>query len=74
MLNDFTRARLIQVWLALVGLVVTAGYAVGATVTVGTAALLFVLCLVPPAMTMILWPDEQPQTADETFRGNDRRA
>jgi len=74
MLNDFTRARLIQVWLALVGLVVTAGYAVGASVTVGTAAVLFALCLVPPAITMILWPDEQLQTADEMLRGDDRPA
>ena len=72
MLKDMTRSRVIQVWFAAVALVVVAGVALGATVTVGTGVLLLALCLVPPVIVLVLWPGVQPQTASEVLH-DDRR-
>jgi hypothetical protein len=73
MLNDMSRSRVIQVWFAAVALVVVAGVAFGASVTVGTGALLLALCLVPPAIILMLWPGVQPPTAAEVLHGTNRR-
>jgi hypothetical protein len=74
MLKDITRSRLIQVWFAAVALVVVAGVAFGATVTVSTGAMLLALSLVPPAIVFLLWPGVQPLTAADVVHGRDRRA
>jgi hypothetical protein len=74
MLKDMTRSRLIQVWFAGVALVVVAGVAFGAAVTVGTGAMLLALSLVPPAIVLLLWPGVQPLTASDVLHGRDRRA
>jgi hypothetical protein len=74
MLKDMTRSRLIQVWFAGVALVVVAGVAFGAAVTVGTGAMLLALSLVPPAIVLLLWPRVQPLTAADVLHGRDRRA
>jgi hypothetical protein len=73
MLKDMTRSRVIQLWFAAVVLVIVAGIASGATVSVGTGAMLLALCLVPPAMILVLWPGVQPQTVAEVLYGRDRR-
>jgi hypothetical protein len=65
---------LIQVWFAAVALVVVAGVAFGAAVTVSTGAMLLALSLVPPAIVLLLWPGVQPLTAAEVLHGRDRRA
>jgi hypothetical protein len=74
MLKDMTRSRLIQAWFAGVALVVVAGVAFGAAVTVGTGAMLLALSLVPPAIVLLLWPGVQPLTAADVLHGRDRRA
>lgn len=74
MWTDMTRSRLIQVWFAAISLAVVAAMVVGATVTVGTAAMLCALSLVPPAIVLVLWPGVQPLTAAEVLHGSDRRA
>jgi hypothetical protein len=73
MLKNLTRGKLIQVWFAVVVLVVVALFALGATVTLATGAILLALCLVPPIMTLMLWPGDQPPTAGDVLRGADRR-
>jgi hypothetical protein len=70
MLKDMTRSRVIQVWFAAVVLVVVAGVALGAAVTVGTGVLLLALCLVPPVIILVLWPGVQPPTASEVLHGD----
>jgi hypothetical protein len=67
MLKDVTRSRLIQVWFAAVTLVVVAGVALGAAVTIGTGAMLLALCLAPPAIILMLWPGVQPPTIAEVL-------
>ena len=73
MLQDMTRMKLIQIWFAVVLLVAVAGLALGASVTVGTGAILLLLCLVPPAIVLKLWPGSQQPTAGDVLRGTDRR-
>ena len=73
MLQDFTRMGLIQTWFAIVLLVVVASVALGGRVTAGTGALLLLLCLVPPAIILKLWPGIQGPTAGDVLRGSDRR-
>lgn len=73
MLTDMTRSRLIQVWFTAVALVIVAGIALGASVTIGTGAILLALCLVPPAIIMKLWPGRQPQTIAEVLHDTERR-
>jgi hypothetical protein len=72
MLKDVTRSRLIQVWFAAVTLVVVAGVALGAAVTIGTGAMLLALCLAPPAIILMLWPGVQPPTIAEVLHDAER--
>jgi len=69
MLREMTRSRLIQLWFAAISLVAIAGVALGATVTAGTAFMLFALSLVPPAIVLVLWPVVQPTTAADVLYG-----
>ncbi len=71
MLRNMTRARLIRVWFAAVALVIVTSLALGATMTVGTGAILLALCLVPPTIVLLLWPGIQPPTAAEVIHGFD---
>jgi hypothetical protein len=73
MLKNLTRAKLIQVWFAAVVLVVVALFTLGASVTLTTGAILLALCLVPPIMTLMLWPGDQPPTVRDVLGGADRR-
>lgn len=73
MLRNVTRARVIRLWFAVIALAVVTAVAFGAEVTVGTAAMLLALSLVPPAIVVALWPTEQALTAAEVLRGADRR-
>ena len=73
MLREMTRSRLIQIWFAVMSLVVAAAVAIGVTVTIGTTAILVALSLVPPAIVLALWPGVQPMTAADVLYGRDRR-
>jgi hypothetical protein len=74
MLRNISRSKVIQVWFAIVALVVAAAIALGASVTVGTGVMLLALCLVPPAIVLVLWPGVQPPTVAEMLRDVERRA
>jgi len=73
MLSNITRTRVIQVWLAAVGLVVVAAGAFGAEVRVGTGGVLLALSLVPPLIVFLLWPKARSLTAGDVIRGTDPR-
>jgi hypothetical protein len=72
MLRDMTRSNVIQVWFAAVALIVVAAVAFGAGVTVSTGVMLVALCLVPPAIVLMVWPGVQPRTASEVLHDADR--
>ena len=67
-LRHLTRLRVIQVWFVAVLLVVVGAMALGVVVTVGTAALLVAMCLVPPVVVFMLWPSDNSSTMAETIR------
>jgi len=73
MLKDMTRSRLIQGWFSAVLLVVVAGIAFGASVTLSTGAMLLALSLVPPVIVLVLWPGVQSRTAAEVLYGSNPR-
>ena len=73
MLKDMTRSRLIQGWFSAVLLVVVAGIAFGASVTLSTGAMLLALSLVPPVMVLVLWPGVQSRTAAEVLYDSNPR-
>ena len=72
MLKDMTRSRLIQIWFGAVALIVVASLALGAAVTIGTGALLLALCLVPPAIVLMLWPGVPTPTIAEVLHDAER--
>jgi hypothetical protein len=73
MMNNLTRSRVIVIWFAAVLLIVVGCVAFGVAMTIGTAAMLVVMSLVPPAIVLLLWPGVQPPTAGEVLRGGERR-
>ena len=73
MFYDITRSRLLQIWFVSVSLIAVAAFALGASVTVSTGAILLALCLVPPAIVMKLWPGVQPQTISQVIHDADSR-
>jgi len=73
MLKDMTRSKLIHISFVAVILIVVAALAMGATMTIGTAALLAAACLVLSAIAFMLWPGVEPPTAGEVLRSDDRR-
>ena len=73
MFKQMTRSKLIQVWFATVALVLAAGIAFGVAMTVGTVTMLLALCLVPPALLVMLWPAIQPPTIAEVLHDAEQR-
>jgi hypothetical protein len=67
-IRQITRSNVILAWFALVLLAVVAAIALGAAVTIGTAALLGAMCLVPPAVVVMLWPSDDTLTTAEAIR------
>jgi len=63
-----TRSKVIQTWFAAVLLVAVAATVLGPSMTIGTAALLLAMCLVPPVVVFMLWPSEKTATLAETIR------
>jgi hypothetical protein len=72
-MQNMTRSRAIQVWFAAMLLVVVAGIAYGAALTIGTGALLLALCVVPPAIVVMVWRDP-PNTVAEVLHDAERGA
>ena len=73
MLQHMTRSKAIQIWFAVVALIAIAAFAFGASITIGTGALLAAVCLVPPAIILVVWPAVQPQTVAEVLHDAEGR-
>ena len=74
MVRDMSRAKLMQICVVAVVLVAVASVVLGARATVATAAALLAVCLVPPAILLVLWPGAEPPTIAEVLHDVDRRA
>ena len=73
MLNNMTRAHVIQLWFAAVALVVVTALGFDVRVKVGTASMLLALSLAPAVIIFLLWPRAQALTAGDVLRDIDRR-
>jgi hypothetical protein len=73
MLKNLTRAKVVQIWFAAIALIVAAGIAWGAAITIGTGAMLAALCLVPPVILLVLWPAVEPSTVAELLHDAETR-
>jgi hypothetical protein len=72
MLTHMSRSKVIQLWFAVTMLVGAAALAFGVQMTVGTGAMLLALCLVPPAIVLMMWPGAEPQTIAEVLHDAER--
>jgi hypothetical protein len=74
MSNSQNRGTIIGVWFAVLAAVAGAGAVGGASITLGTRALLLVACLVPPAIMLMVWRGAPPPTVAELLHAVDRHA
>ena len=65
MLNNLSRARLVGTWFAAVAVVFACSVIAGAPMTVGALELWLVVCLVPPAVMLLVWRGAPPETVAE---------
>jgi len=66
------RGTIIGVWFAALASVAGAGAVGGASITLGTRALLWVACFVPPAIMLMVWHGAPPPTIAERLYAVDR--
>ena len=72
MAKQLTRSTLIQGWFVVVAVAIAAGVVLGASINVGTAAVLVALCFGPPTVVLMLWPKEQAASVSDVLHGVDR--
>ena len=73
MFQTMTRAKAIRAWFVAVALIIVTAIAVGIHVTIGTAAMMLALCLVPPIVALFVWPDVEPPTVSDIVHDRVRR-
>lgn len=74
MLKHITRSKLIAVWFSAVVLIAVSMIALGVAVSVDTGFLLAAMCLVPPLLVVMLWPNGGPATIAEVLHDAERRS
>ena len=73
MFQTLTRAKAMTAWFVAVALMIVTAIAIGVHVTIGTAAMLLALCLVPPIVALFVWPGVEPPTVSDIVNDRDRR-
>lgn len=73
MRKSITRNTVIGAWLAALALIAVAGTLSGVSITFGSSALWFVVCVVPPAILLMVWRGAPPPTVAEILHSVDRR-
>lgn len=62
MLETMTRPKAIRAWFVALAPILVAVMAIGVHETIGTAATLLALCLVPALVALFVWSGAQPPT------------
>ena len=62
MLKEISRTRLVGFWFAVVAFLITSAVATGVNIDVSTTAFLLTICLVPPAIMLLVWRGAPPPT------------
>ena len=65
MLKEISRTRLVGFWFAAVAVIIALAVVTGVNVGVSTAVLLLTMCLVPPAIMLLVWRGAPPPTVGE---------
>ena len=73
MFQTLTRAKAIRAWFVAIALMIVAAIAIGVHVTIGTAAMMLALCLVPPIVALFMWPGVEPPTVSDIVHDRVRR-
>jgi hypothetical protein len=71
--ESINRRPVIGVWFAVLVAMAGAGALSGVSITIGISALWFVACVVPPAVTLMVWRGAPPPTVAEILHAVDRR-
>lgn len=74
MLKDISRVQLVGAWCAAVLVIGACGVVLGMPITLGYAGLLLVLCVVPPAVMLLVWGGARPPTVAELLYSVDTPA
>jgi hypothetical protein len=72
MSKPLTRSKLLFAWFSAVAFLVAGGLALGATIAAGTGMLVLALCIVPPAILLMMWPSAPTLSVAEVLRNVDR--
>ena len=70
MFKDMTRARWVLAWCGAVIVIGACGVVAGAAITISNGELLFVTCLVPPAVMLLVWRDAPITVAELLYAVN----
>ena len=65
MLEGISRTRLVGLWFAAIAVIIAGVVAMGMNVAISTAALLLTMCLVPPAIMLLVFRGAPPPTVGE---------
>ncbi len=65
MLKGISRTRLIGAWCAAVIVIGACGVVAGVPITLGYTALLLIVCVVPPAIMLLVWGGAHTPTVAE---------
>ena len=68
-----TRTRLVGFWFAAVAVIIAWVVATGVNIAISTAALLLTLCLVPPAIMLLVFRGAPPPTVAELMYAVDNQ-
>ncbi len=67
MLKNPSHGQMVAVWFIAIGIATLASLAFGAAATTGTWILLFLLSLLPPAISFMVWRGAPPATVAEVL-------
>ena len=65
MLKHLSRGRVVGAWFVMIAVTIIASLIFGAAATPGTWALLCLIALMPPAISLVVWRDAPPPTVAE---------
>ena len=65
MLKEISRTRLVGFWFVAVAVIIAWVVATGVNIAMSTTALLLTMCLVPPAIVLLVWRGAPPPTVRE---------
>ena len=65
MVKGISRTRLMGFWFVAVSIMIASVRATGADIPINTATLLLAVCLMPPAVVLLVWRGGPPPTISE---------